>query len=299
MFEKIKAFIKGIYSVIPFKKYFFDLLKRIWIPPKSIYRFLVHQSVFTLHVDNRPLKIKHHGFHFYIENEFYWKGFENSSFEKVSRRLWMALARQSQVIFDIGANTGLYTLLSQHVQPDALVYAFEPIERNMEKMRFNCRINGMDKVQFVHAAASNKAGRHTIFVPRTEVSTTSTLERDVAGNLNMEHPVEIETITLDSFVEQNNISNVDLVKIDVEGHEVAVLEGFARCIRQYKPTILAEIRIEEHGQKISEILEGNGYLYYDIDEVNAPARVSTLEKSTYNNFLICMPEIARQLHLSV
>lgn len=299
MVKKIKALTKFVYISIPFKKFLYDLIKHIWIPPKSMYRFLVHQSVYTLIVENRPLKIKHHGFHFYIENEFYWKGFDHSDFERVSRRLWLKLSKQCDVILDIGANTGLYTLLSQHVHPEARVYAFEPIERNMQKLKYNCQLNGMDNVEYVPAAASDRNGQQTIFVPETEVSTTSTLQSDIAGDLQIERPVVIDTVTLDTFIEQHNIPQVDLVKIDVEGHEVAVLEGFAQYIRRYKPTILAEIRIGEHGQKIGELLDGNGYVYYDIDEVHTPARVEVLEKSSYNNFLICLPEVARQLHLTV
>jgi FkbM family methyltransferase len=56
---------------------------------------------------------------------------------------------------------------------------------------------------------------------------------------------KISTITLDSFIEINQLQKIYLLKIDVESHEVEVLQGFERYIKQFKPSILIEILLKK------------------------------------------------------
>jgi len=300
MKEMLKSAVKKSYNLLPFKKQIYDVVKQHYIPPRSLYRFLVHRQVFTLDVNGKPLKLKHPGFHFYIENEFYWKGYQKSGFEVISRELWLKLSKTAKVVFDVGANTGLYSLFSALQSTTSYIYAFEPIKRNVDKLLYNANINQMKNIQVVEAAVSSEDGTTTIYQPATDVSTTSTLDADVAQSreLNL-NPVEVKTLRLDSFIDEHQIEQVDLIKIDVEGFEVPVFESMQSVLKKMRPTILAEIRIEEHGQKIMEILEGCDYLFYDIDEKTKPKQVQEITKSSNNNFLICTSEVAERLQLAV
>ena len=298
MKEKVKSFVKEAYYLIPFKKAFFDTIKRFYMPPRSLYRFLVHRDIFELDIHGQVLKLKHPGFHFYIENEFYWKGYEKSGFEAISRELWMKLSTDAKVIFDVGANTGLYSLFSALKNKEAQIYAFEPIIRNVEKLRFNADLNDMKNIEIVDAAVSSENGSTIIFQPATDVSTTSTLDADVARSRKLDvNPVEVKTLRLDSFVTEQQIEKVDLIKIDVEGFEVPVFESLGTLLKSMKPSILAEIRIEDHGNRIMELLKGCDYLYFDIDEKSVPTQVEEITKSSNNNFLICTREVAQKLQL--
>lgn len=300
MKEKLKSVVKEVYYLVPLKKEIYDALKRFYMPPRSLYRFLVHRQIFDLDVHGKTLKLKHPGFHFYIENEFYWKGYEKSGFEVISRELWLKLSKSAKVIFDVGANTGLYSLFSGLENTVAQIHAFEPIKRNVDKLIYNAHINDMKNINVVEAAVSSENGTTTIYQPATDVSTTSTLDADVAlsRELNL-NPVDVQTMRLDTFVKDHQIEKVDLIKIDVEGFEVPVFESMGSLLRSMKPTILAEIRIEEHGQKIMKLLEGCNYLFYDIDEKSNPKQVKEITKSSNNNFLICTKEVAESLQLTV
>ncbi len=298
--EKLKSIIKEIYYLIPLKKPFFDLLKLIYIPQRSFYRFMVHRKPFNIFVGNKKLTIQHPGFHFYIENEFYWKGYDKSNFEKISRGLWTKLAEKSNTIIDIGANTGLYSLLANLVNPQSQIFAFEPIKRNVEKLKINCALNQFHNIAIIDAAISNTDGHTNIYQPKTDVSTISTLNKHIAEERHVEANVEdVETIRLDTFIKKNDFKRIDLIKIDVEGYEVPVFEGMGEYIKSMKPTILAEIRIEENGARIMELLGDCGYLFFDIDEKNPPKPVSEITKSSNNNFLICTREIAQYLKLPI
>lgn len=298
MKDRIKAFIKNIYYLIPLKKQLFDVIKKYYVPPRSLYRFLVHRQVFSLNVHGNPLRIKHPGFHFYIENEFYWKGYTKSGFEAISRELWMQLALDASVVFDIGANTGLYSLFASLVNNKSDIHAFEPIIRNAQKLRYNIGINNMKNIQIVEAAISSTDGTTMIYQPDTDVSTTSTLDAETARDRQMDmNATEVTTYRIDSYIRKNNIAKVDLIKIDVEGFEVPVFEGMADILKTMQPTILAEIRVEENGSKIMELLQGCDYLFFDIDEKTTPRQVDEISRSSNNNFLICTADIAKNLKL--
>ena len=70
--------------------------------------------------------MRHYGFQ--LENEIFWSGLTNG-WEKISTRLWIELSKNSKVIFDIGANTGIYSLVSKSINPTSQVFAFEPVKR--------------------------------------------------------------------------------------------------------------------------------------------------------------------------
>jgi ribosomal protein L11 methylase PrmA len=82
--------------------------------------------------------------------------------EKVSTGLWIKLCRESEVIIDIGANTGVYSLIAKTVNPGAKVFAFEPVERVFEKLQGNCRLNNYD-IGCFKKAVSNYSGKAKIY----------------------------------------------------------------------------------------------------------------------------------------
>jgi hypothetical protein len=110
--------------------------------------------------------------------------------------------------------------------------------------------------------------------------------------------VEIDIVRLDTFIKQNNIQHIDLMKIDVETHEPQVLEGMGGYLKKFQPTFIIEILDDVIAEKLNVIFEGMGYLYFNIDdENNSIRRVEKLTKSDYWNFLICKENKAKQLNL--
>ncbi len=294
----MRNLIKNVYKLIPGKKYVYDLLKQVYLPPRSVYRFLVHYSPFTIDVEGKPLLIQHNGFHFYIENEFYWRGYDDSRFERISRKYWLKLVRKAEIVVDVGANTGLYSLFASLHNPDLQIYAFEPIQRNVQKLLHNAAINQFTNIEVIPKAASDVSGTAVIYAPDTDVSTTSTLNPAVAAERSLAADrIEIETIRLDEFIEEKKLRKIDLIKIDVEGFEVPVIKGLGRYLAEFKPTILVEVRMEENGRLMNELIEGLDYLVFDIDEQNDPRPVPSVTRSSSNNFLICKPAIAQEIGL--
>lgn len=287
----MKAVLKKIYQTLPFKKELFSLL-RVFRLPQSVYKHLYFEGVFKVNVNSKTFRIRHYGFE--LENEIFWRGLTNG-WEKISMRLWIELSKNSEVIFDIGANTGIYSLVSKTANPNAKVYAFEPVKRVYEKLCANTTLNNFD-VRCFELAVSNQNGEAVIYDTPTPHVYSVAVNKNIA---KIENPIitKIKTQTLHSFILQHNINKIDLMKIDVETHEPEVLEGMQKFLGQYKPTLLIEILNDEVANKVERFVKDLGYLYFNIDEIHQPKRVNKLEKSDYYNYLICTETKAQQLQL--
>jgi FkbM family methyltransferase len=293
MFRKL---IKSIYYIIPFKKQLFDLLKLLWTPSENIYKHLHFQGVITVEVEKKnSFKMIHRGFQ--IENELYWVGI-NGGIERKSLEIWIQLSRMSNVIFDIGANTGVYALVSKTINTKAKVHAFEPITYVFSILENNNRLNHYD-LYLNNFALSNYKGTASIYIEADkDFSYSVTVNKNLNNLTTNVKTLEIETNTISNYVNMNKIEKIDLLKIDVETHEVEVLEGYIEEIKIHKPSILIEILNNEVAKGVQDIVKDMDYLYFNInDKENSVRQTLSIEKSDFFNYLICSEKVARDLKL--
>jgi FkbM family methyltransferase len=290
----MKKLLKVAYAALPFKQPVFTMLKQVWVPPHSVYKHLHFKGLLKIRVDaQKSFKMRHYGYS--LENDLFWLGLKNG-WEKHSMNLWLKLCKKSSVVFDIGANTGVYSLITKTINPQAKVYAFEPVKRVFEKLAANVHLNNFDVV-CTEAAVSNNDGTATIFVPDTEHVYTVTVNDNILAKDIETVETKIKTITLKSFIEQNAIDRVDLIKLDVETHEPEVLEGFGDYLYLYKPSILIEILSDEVGKKVQTYAEKCGYLFFNIHEEKGIRKVDRINKSDTHNYFLCTEEVATSIHL--
>ncbi|MCF7889453.1 MAG: FkbM family methyltransferase [Victivallales bacterium] len=142
--------------------------------------------------------------------------------------------KNNDVALDIGANIGIYTrYLAKKFNK---VESFEPIE---QAYRYIEALN-LNNVTLHKVALSNKTGRDFINVPMKHGLFrygNSSIENLVHSKYHKRKRVPISVVTLDSY----NYESLDFIKIDVEGHEMSVLEGGRNTIRKLKPNLLIEI----------------------------------------------------------
>ncbi len=290
----MKSLFKKVYNLIPFKRELFSIVKIIWTPKESIFCHLHFIGVFKVRINaKKAFKIKHYGYQ--IENEIFWTGLTDG-WEKESIKLWIQLCENSKVIFDLGANTGIYSLIAKAVNANSKVYAFEPVARVFAKLKENILLNNFDILP-IEMAVSNANGRAIIYDTKEEHTYSVTVNKTYASNAAELVETEIGIVTLHTFIEQYNIKKIDLIKIDVETHEPEVLEGLGVYLKLFKPTLLIEILNDEIGEKVSSFIQGINYIYFNIDEKGGVRQVETIAKSDYFNFLICSPAIAKELGL--
>lgn len=290
----MKRALKSVYRKIPLKHELFKILKRFWQPSESVFKHLHFQGTLDLEIKNKKFKMQHYGY--MIENAAFWQGLDNG-WEKVSMNLWSRLAADAQVIFDIGANTGIYALTAQTVNPQAQVYAFEPVKRVFKKLKHNAELNDYP-IRAFELAASNENGTATIYDSPEEHVLAVTVNKDLSLDDVETIPTEIEIVRLDTIIEREGIDRIDLMKIDVETHEREVLEGMGGYLAKFKPDMLVEILNDEVGQEVEKLVKNLGYLYFKISEKNnLPERVECIRQSDYFNYLLCKPETAHKLKL--
>jgi FkbM family methyltransferase len=289
----MKKTARLLYSLVPFKKQIFSVI-RVFRPPSKLFRHLHFNDVFKVGVNkNVSFKIRHYGYE--LENEIFWEGL-NRGWEKQSINIWMQLTKNAKVVLDIGANTGVFALVSKSLNPSATVLAFEPVERVFKKLRSNVSLNGYDIVCY-HSAVSNRTGEASFYDTDSEHTYTVVIDKDLSHDKRY-HEVKVPITTIDEVIKERQLERVDLAKIDVERYEPQVLEGFS-LIWKFKPAILIEILDDEIGSKVeAELIKyGCSYLYFDIDEEHGLKKMEHIKQSSGFNYLLCTEDVAKQLEL--
>jgi len=140
---------------------------------------------------------------------------------------------ESPIVFDVGANEGHYATSVLELKPAARVYAFEPHPVTYSRLA-SCAAEAEGMVA-VNAACGSAAGHMTLYdYAGSEGTQHASLYAGVIEGIHhgTSNRHDVEVMVLDSFVEARNISHIDLLKIDTEGHELDVLKGATRLIRE-------------------------------------------------------------------
>lgn len=283
-----RSIFRRFYQNIPFKRQFYSFIQPVFSPPQNIYQHLHFRGPIRVTVEpGKSFTMMHYGF--VVENDLFWAGLFGG-WEKTSLRLWHQLCADSETILDVGANTGVYALLAKTTNPRANVFAFEPVDRVFAKLVTNVELNGYE-ITCIEKAASNSDGKAIIYDTPSVHTYSVTVNTNRMGAPDA-FPVEIQTTTLDTFVNEYGLSSVDLIKIDVETHEAEVLEGFSAHLRLFRPTMLVEILNDEVARRVAEAVRGIDYVYFNIDEARGIRQSHQLSASDSRNFLICTREIA-------
>lgn len=169
-------------------------------------------------------------------------------------------------VMDLGANVG-YTVLNFAMRcPRGKVYGYEPDSASFGRLQENVRLNDLPHVQVIRKALGDKPGHADLSSLGEHHSGMHRILPPSAAGLRIE---TVDVTTVDQEVERLGIQKLDLIKIDVEGYEVFVLEGATRTIRHFRPILyieLVEKNLALHGKSAGDmvkLLTGLGYRILD------------------------------------
>lgn len=171
--------------------------------------------------------------------------------------------RSGDVVYDIGANIGLYTCLSAQVVDEGEVHAFEPVPQNSDRIRNNVSLNEQENRVTVHElAVTNESGEKTFNIERDTIGTVgSSLDFDYDDSIT------VKAAKLDEKIP--TIPAPDVMKIDAEGTEYKVFKGIEDQLGQIR-TIYCEFHpiMQDAGDstRIKDLLEENGYTVTTLDQ---------------------------------
>jgi len=217
-----------------------------------------------------------------IETSIFW---EKRPFEATSLIAFSANACDFENILDVGANTGIYTLVAGSANKNANIIAIEPIvsifnllEKNVKKNKFNATC--------LNIAATNVNKLVTIWDFDTEISSSASLKKGFRDNTKA---VQVQGMRLENILINNNFSNRLLIKIDVESHEPQVLIGMKNIIDDPKSEliILIEILSDENAVEVESILINKNFKYFMVyDDLNKVVCCTELKAFSGLNYFI-------------
>ena len=201
------------------------------------------------------------------------------AFEPAVSNIFDSLIEMGDTILDVGANFGLFSLLAadrlRTLGGGGRVVALEPDPRNIERLEVNLRVNGFSEVVVVPNGLFDRDSTGVLYLsdPKQRNMGTSS----VLSHAPRQQSVEIPLVTLDTFLRERGIAHVDLLKMDIEGAELAALSGARAALAGGKiKRILLELHVEIMGAEKSmgllKMLFAAGYRAWLIDEASSSPR---------------------------
>jgi len=150
------------------------------------------------------------------------------------------LVRDGMIAIDVGAHVGYYSsLLSKLVGSRGKVYAFEACPENYQALSSNLGVINANNTVAINKAISDRTGKVELLLSAGHSTHSFYSYKETVGRC------EVETTTLDAFVEQQGLPKVNFIKIDIEGAEPLALAGMTRTIeRSDDLTMLIELNPE-------------------------------------------------------
>ncbi len=208
----------------------------------------------------------------------------------------LAAARRAKVIFDVGANAGYYALrFANQSGTDCQINAFEPVPSTFRRLTRNIEINQLqDRILAHEFGFAHAAGNATIYLPSFSGNSAASLQ-----NLHPEESsekVEVRLRTLDDFCAERQPGRIDLIKVDVEGAELPMLQGSLQALRAHRPVIFMELLRKwakpfgYHPNDVIALLAAEGYQCWTVAGRRLVPFASMDENTIQTNFFFAMPD---------
>lgn len=203
-------------------------------------------------------------------------------FERAEISILTSVLGLCSTFVDVGANFGLYTLLASRRMRRGRIFSFEASPIEFDKLSWTIRKNDLTNVTAVHSAVSDELGEATIYESLFGAGALNRLDRP-AKTTGRWRASRVPKISLDHYfalTPTSRVGRIDLIKIDVEGHELPVLLGAKDILRTSAPVIMIEVnasRMSDRSspEQIFAFMRMHNYRMYAID--GATARLQAVE----------------------
>lgn len=215
------------------------------------------------------------------------------AFERPLPHYLYAVARaRAGLVVDVGANTGFYSVLAASASDRTRVVSFEPVPDIADMLDRNIGENGLrDRVSVLRCALSDTVGTAELFLPSAEhglIETSASLERSFKDTHS--GTIRVPVNTLDRALSGLSLGRapVALIKIDVEGHEAAVLAGASATIRRCRPVLFVEVLPGCDLQRLNRFIVARGYRDVRLRPDRPPQTAAAIEfdPDSWNHALV-------------
>ncbi len=231
----------------------------------------------------------------HMQSQIFWRGYYNRDIQWVLHNV----LKSGMVVVDAGANVGEVTLIAAKLVGDSgKVYAFEPQKDVAAELSINVDANNFNQVSIELKGLSDEVGEKSLYIASCDFADGSKNEglatlypsdrcQEEAGTIILE--------TLDHYVEQNNICQLNLIKMDIEGAELPALKGSMKTLKRFKPYIIVEVQQETasqagyYAEDILKLLEKIGYQF---SVIGRKGQLRPIQKNSLGKFqnVLCTPQ---------
>lgn len=191
-------------------------------------------------------------------------------FREIEKNNFFKSIRKGDVIFDVGANLGQFTIHSALATGrNGMVYSFEPYAPNFAKLKKNLELNACNNVIPESFGLGESPMHAEIKIINPHNYGMNKIEKKVDGTIKIE--------TMDNYVFMNNIEKIDKIKIDTEGYEFLILKGGKSILEKFHPHLFIEIddkNLKEQNCSPAEVFSFLQLLQYKILYANTMTPVN-------------------------
>lgn len=215
----------------------------------------------------------------------YWLGTYEIDLQEGIKKL----VQTGWVIYDVGANIGYFTLMFKRlVGENGVVFAFEPLPKNLERLEENLAINGLTSHVKVHPYAVIDESKEVQFL----IGSSGAMGKAIgsAGRENQElykESIRVPGIALDDFIFKQKNPPPQAIKMDIEGGETLAIKGMSRLLVDFKPFVFLELHGEEAAIEIWKALKEFGYRIHRISPGLPP--IQSFEDFDWKTYLVAIP----------
>lgn len=259
----------------------------------------------------------------FIPTRVFWKGY--TGYEAPSVTLFYHLSKNCNTIIDIGAHVGLFSIIAAASNPNAQVFAFEPVGFIHERLAQHVEMNRLDNVKAERLAIAGTSEPIKLYVPKIAGSSlpfaSSTKKAWAAGHARQKScdgsdstaaaraapevdEIIVDSISLDTYKDRHNLPPIDLIKMDCEMSEVEALGGMNHILQHDRPVFLIEVFFPEVGPiqndsylEIERIMKRHGYYSYLVSET-ALIRMDRLEYNPDHSNYLFSPKRSNKVYMS-
>jgi len=252
----------------------------------------------------RPKFVKAQGYKFFIDRRDFTISshlIENKIYEPIETELVKSQINKGDIIIDIGANIGYYTLIfAGLVGENGKVFAFEPDPDNFALLNKNVKENKFENVVLINKAVSDKNGKTKLYLSENNKG-----DHRIYDSGENRRSIMVDVVCLDDFLKDYK-DKINFVKMDIQGAEGNALKGMAGIIKNNKKIkILTEFwpmglnNFYFDSRKFLGLLEDCGFSLYNILEAGATRIIKDellkkypADRINHTN-LFCIKEVSR------
>jgi FkbM family methyltransferase len=267
---------------------------------RPIAKIIFHLSGKKLMSISGILKLSYNEFNFKLQtnqtcsvtHDLFYNGTENYEFTI----LFEDLIKDSKVFFDVGANIGYFSVLGEKINSNLKTFSFEPSFGPSFFIEKNIKLNNLRNVKLIKKAVSHINGEllfHDVINTKYpwivhNLNGSNSLQNQYGREKSKSYNVSV--VTLETVINENNLTQLDFLKLDTECTEHLILESSLSVINKFEPIIICEVFdiIEKEVQNVLDQM--NNYEIYQYRD-NYIVKISNLFEASkdieFRNFIFC------------